>query len=99
MSNFDYQTFTNLQKLCRIQCTSAEEAEILRSLTQILEYVAQMNEVDTNGTPPCNYVLKEMANTVLREDIIGDLLPRELFLANAPDQTGGMVRVPPVIKP
>ena len=38
-----------------------------------------------------------MAN-VTREDVVGELLNREAFLANAPSHVGGMIRVPPVIK-
>ncbi len=34
----------------------------------------------------------------MREDKTGDLLDRELFLANAPSHIGGMVRVPLIIK-
>jgi aspartyl-tRNA(Asn)/glutamyl-tRNA(Gln) amidotransferase subunit C len=34
----------------------------------------------------------------MREDKVGETLPRELFLANAPSHVGGLIRVPPVIK-
>ena len=98
MTNFDTHSLESLEKLCRIKCTPQEEKEILLSMQSILDYVNQLNEIDTRDTPPCHYVLKEMIHTEWREDVIGDILPREAFLANAPDQTGGMIRVPPVIK-
>ena len=60
--------------------------------------MAQLNEVDTTGVEPCNYVLKSMLKNLMREDSVGELLPRERFLSNAPDQIGGMVRTPPVLK-
>jgi len=34
----------------------------------------------------------------LREDIPEEPLSRDLFLANAPSQVGGMIKVPPVFK-
>lgn len=91
-------TLSDLKKLCRIRCSTEEEKDLLDSIQRILEYVRNLNEVDTTETKPCNYVLQEMASSSLREDIIGEQLSREQFLANAPDQTGGMIRVPPVMK-
>ena len=98
MSKFDARALENLEKLCRIKCTAEEEKELLHSMQRILDYVNQLNEVDTRDIPPCQYVLKEMIQTEMREDVIGDILSREQFLANAPDHTGGMIRTPPVIK-
>lgn len=98
MSTFDHLAFEHLKKLCRIQCTPEEEEEIHLSLQKVLQYVEQLNEVDTEGVPSCNYVLRSMLKNRMRGDVVKDLLPRESFLANAPDQVGGMVRVPPVLK-
>ena len=98
MSKFDAHSLKDLEKLCRIKCTPVEEKELLHSMQQILDYVNQLSEVDTSDTTPCDYVLKEMIHTELRDDIVGDALTRDEFLSNAPDHTGGMIRVPPVIK-
>ncbi len=86
-----------LSKLCRIACTTEEKAKLRGNLSKILGYVDQLRQVDTTGVPPCNTVLEETTN-VMRDDEPGDLLPREVFLANAPAHVGGMIRVPPVIK-
>ena len=98
MSEFSSKDLSHLKNLCRIDCTEQEEADILSSLRQILRYMEQLSEVDTEKTPPCNYVLRSMANHHLREDKVGKLLPREQFLANAPEQIGGMIRTPPILK-
>ena len=66
-------------------------------LASILKYVDQLKEVDTAGVEPCYSVLATLTN-VMRGDEVGELLPRDLFLANAPAHVGGMIRVPPVIK-
>lgn len=99
MANFDHQTLEHLKKLCKIECTEEENREILNNLSRVLEYVEQLKEVNTENTATCRYVLRGMLRNQMREDQVADLLPREQFLANAPDQIGGMVRVPPVLKP
>ena len=99
MANFDHQTLEHLKKLCRIEFTEEETQDILSSLSRILDYIASLNEVNTENVKTCRYVLRGMCRNQMREDEIKDLLPREKFLANAPEQIGGMIRVPPVLKP
>jgi aspartyl-tRNA(Asn)/glutamyl-tRNA(Gln) amidotransferase subunit C len=99
MSDFDHQSLEHLKKLCRIECTEEENRDIIASLQSVLDYVAQLKDVNTDNTKTCRYVLRGMLKNPMREDEAKDLLPREQFLANAPDQIGGMIRVPPVLKP
>ena len=98
MSAFDAHTLAHLKKLCKISCTPDEEADILNSLPRILGYAATLNEINTDDVKPCSYVLSSMLNNQMRADEVGRLLSRDQFLSNAPDQIGGMIRVPPVIK-
>ncbi len=97
MASFDRNTIKKLTKLSRIQCSEDEEAQLLLDLQKILSYVELMNEVDTENVRPCNHVLEEMFN-VERDDAVGEVMPREIFLANAPDKIGGMIRVPTIMK-
>lgn len=97
MSKFNRETVKALSKLCRIDCTEEEEISLMHDLEKIINYFEQLDEIDTEGVPPCNHVLDDIAN-VMRDDEIGELLPRDVFLANAPSHTGGMIKVPPVIK-
>ncbi len=92
----DEKDFLKLTKLCRIECSQEEKEKLLKRLTKILAHVEQLKEVDTAGVNPCNHVLETVHN-VMREDLVGETLPRDLFLSNAPAHTGGMIRVPPVI--
>ncbi len=98
MAQFDSQDLEHLKKLCRIDSTPEEDAELLNNLQRVLDYIGQLNEVNTEGVKTCRYVLRSMLKNQMREDEVKDLLPREQFLANAPDQIGGMIRVPPVLK-
>jgi aspartyl-tRNA(Asn)/glutamyl-tRNA(Gln) amidotransferase subunit C len=89
--------FNKLCKLSRISCTEEEKKNFLKSLGDILSYVEQLQEIDTEGVPPC-YTVHEALENVMREDIPEEPLSRDLFLANAPAHVGGMIRVPPVLK-
>lgn len=97
MAELDKKAIKTLSKLSRIDCSEEEQEALLQDLKKILHYVEQLNEIDTTHVPPCNQVLEDMAN-VMREDVPGTPMPRDIFLANAPSHIGGMVRVPPVIK-
>lgn len=93
----DEEALKNLTQLSRIHCTKEEEESLLKDMQSILGYVAQLEQVDTEHVPPCNHVLEEVSN-VTRDDTVAEVMPRQTFLENAPDQIGGMIRVPPVIK-
>lgn len=97
MPDVNKETIENLTQLSRIECSEAEQEELLKNLKEILNYIDQLNEVDTTHVLPCNHVLEDMSN-VMRDDVVGKTLSREKFLANAPSHIGGMIRVPTVIK-
>lgn len=97
MAKLDHETIHQLTTLSRIHAKKEEEEELLSDLQKILSYIDQLNEIDTKDVLPCNQVVASDAN-VFREDQVGDCLPRELFLENAPSQIGGLIRVPLVIK-
>lgn len=97
MADLDKETVKNLTRLCRIECSDEEQDALLVDLKKIVKYMELLQEIDTEDVNPCNHVLEEITN-VFREDIVGETLSREAFLANSPSQIGGMIRVPPVIK-
>lgn len=96
MSKLDKETIQELTRLCRIDCSEEEQESLLNDLKKILTHIEQLEQIDTENIPACNHILEGMAN-VMRDDCVGELLDREVFLANAPSHIGGMIRVPPVI--
>ena len=98
MAELDNNTIKYLAELSRIAVSKEEEASLLEDLRKILGYAEQLNEVDTSDVEPCTYVTKAADMTPLRDDEVETSLTRDEFLKGAPDQIGGMVRVPPVIK-
>ena len=89
--------FNKLYHLSRISVTEGEKKKLLKSIEDVLEYVTQLDEVNTKGVAPC-FTVHETLKTVLREDVPEAPLSRDLFLADAPSHVGGMIRVPPVLK-
>jgi aspartyl-tRNA(Asn)/glutamyl-tRNA(Gln) amidotransferase subunit C len=81
----------HVARLARLRL-SPEEIEKLRAqLSNILDYIDMLKEVDVAGVPPTAQVT-DLLN-ILREDEVRPSLPREDVLANAPDQQDGMFRV------
>lgn len=97
MSDLNEESLKTLSKLCRIEIQEDEIKPLLLDLKRVLDYVELLQEVDVSDLSPHSH-MNEQGLESLREDKVGQHLPREVFLANAPDQVGGMIRVPPVIK-
>lgn len=93
----DKNTIKTLVSLSRISCTEEEQEDLLQNMQKILSYIDLLNELNTENVTPCNQVIPQTSN-VMRKDEIGNLMPREAFLENAPSQIGGMVKIPPVFK-
>lgn len=64
-------------------------------LGAILDYMQQLNHIDTSGVPATTHVLP--LTNVLREDTVGATLPREQALANAPLSAEGSFKVPKIL--
>src|SRR5215831_5184365 len=81
----------HVARLARLRL-SAEEIEKMRAqLSNILEHIDMLKEVDVGDVPPTAQVT-DLLN-ILRADEVRTSLPREDVLANAPDQQDGMFRV------
>jgi aspartyl-tRNA(Asn)/glutamyl-tRNA(Gln) amidotransferase subunit C len=81
--------------LARLQLADAELATMTDQLAQIVGYVDQLAEVDTEGVEPMAHAI-EVAN-VFRGDQVVESLPREAALANAPHHDDRGYRVPAVL--
>lgn len=97
MTKFDEEDLEKLNKLCRLgEATKEEKKAISKHLTKVLGYMELLSEVDTTDVPTC-YQVGNTEESVTRDDVVVDSLPREQFLENAPSHVGGMIRVPTVI--
>jgi aspartyl-tRNA(Asn)/glutamyl-tRNA(Gln) amidotransferase subunit C len=74
----------------------AQELEVMTSqLGQIVHYVHQLSELNTDGVAPMAHAV-ELVN-VWADDEPGESLPREQALANAPNRDEECFRVPAVL--
>ena len=94
--SLDEKEFLKLTKLCRIECSPEEKEKLLSNISKILSYVSLLEELGTQDEEPCYQVL-DSVNNILRQDEVGETLPADVFLSNAP-HIGGMIKLPPILK-
>tara|TARA_R110000787_G_scaffold23762_3_gene67605 strand:- start:2974 stop:3261 length:288 start_codon:yes stop_codon:yes gene_type:complete len=82
--------------LARIRVDEARLAPLADELNNIVGWVEQLSEVDTNGIAPMTSAV-DIA-TPLRKDVVNDGDKVEDILANAPDREGPFFAVPKVVE-
>lgn len=90
------ETVEKVALLSRLEFPEAEVQTLTGQLDAILEYVAVLEQVDTEGVQPTAHVLP--LKNVLRPDVVKPSLPRELALSNAPEQEDGYFKVPKIME-
>ena len=81
--------------LARLRLTTDEIEGLSRQLTQIVDYIESLRELDTRGVEPMAHAL-DLVN-VFAEDEGVPSLDREQALANAPKRDDECYRVPAVL--
>ncbi|KKR05399.1 MAG: glutamyl-tRNA(Gln) amidotransferase subunit C, aspartyl-tRNA(Asn)/glutamyl-tRNA (Gln) amidotransferase subunit C [Candidatus Peregrinibacteria bacterium GW2011_GWC2_39_14] len=90
----------HIAKLARIRLTDAEIKKFSTQLTDILEYVKILEEVDVTNVEPTSQVtgLKD----VMREDVVGDggnsVIGADLLKCSPLPVQNNQIKVKPVIK-
>lgn len=87
-------------ELAHLKLTAGEAGRMLKDLNAILDYVAELNELDTRGVAPLAQVseLSEAGAAVPRPDEVGRSLDRAVVMAEAPETNGAFFKVPKVIE-
>ena len=91
-------------ELANLELTETEGVRMQRDLNAILDYVAQLNELDTSTVAPMAQVSDvlrkggEDTTAALREDRIAPCLDRQRVMAAAPETDGVFFKVPKVIE-
>ena len=81
-------------KLARLELSADDLARMQTQLSAILDYVAQLNELDTEGVEPLAHPLPIV--NVFRPDEPIPSLPPDAALQNAPNRVGDYFGVPAV---
>ena len=92
----DNALILKLEKLAMLELNPTEREALLKDLNSMLAMVHKIEELDTDGIEPLQYMGKQMNS--LRPDIVKDQLSRKQALLNAPKHDGTFFRVPKVVK-
>ncbi len=95
MSNIKKEDIQKIAYLARLGIDESAMPEYASSLTEILDFVEQMNSVDTDNIQPMAHP-QDMVQR-LREDVVTEENNRELLMQNAPKTEKGLFLVPKVI--
>jgi aspartyl-tRNA(Asn)/glutamyl-tRNA(Gln) amidotransferase subunit C len=92
----DTNIVRKIASLARIAVSDGEVEAMTGELNNILGWVEQLGEVDTDGIEPLHTVIPNQLR--LRDDVITDGNIRDKVLANAPQAEHGFFAVPKVIE-
>ncbi len=82
--------------LARLRVSPDELQMFTGQLNSIMDYVAELQELDTEGVLPLAHGIE--VRNVFRDDVRGPSLPREAALANAPKRNQESFLVPAVLE-
>ena len=92
----DKNTINKIAKLSRIKLEEKEAVSLIRDLNSILDWVDQLNEVNTEKVEPLSNI--SLSNLPKREDISENKNDSKEILSNAPDKLEGYFAVPKVVE-
>lgn len=85
--------------LANLALTDEEVSHFSEELSQILDHIDKLSELDTENVEPMTQVLFDAEDTAtMRADVAGRTLSNEEALANAPLAGAGHFKVPLVIE-
>lgn len=85
----------HVAELARLEFSEDEEEQMAEEMSQILDYVDKLDEIDTSGVPPMSHVLD--VSNVFRADEVESRIDQEQALAPAPETDGAYFQVPKVV--
>ena len=94
--SLDEATVAKIAHLARIRLDESQRAGMAKELNNILGWVEQLGEVDTEGVPPMTSVAQQGLRR--RTDEVADGHYPDRVLANAPESASGFYAVPKVVE-
>jgi aspartyl-tRNA(Asn)/glutamyl-tRNA(Gln) amidotransferase subunit C len=93
MARITKEEVLHVARLARLDLSDDDVTKFQEQLSDILEAVSKVSELDLSDVPPTAHPL-EIANA-WAEDVPRDCLPIDEVFANAPDRDGDYFRTPP----
>lgn len=100
-ANVTLEDVNRVAELANLELTHEESVRMLKDLNAILDYIAELNELDTAGIEPLAAVselTEAVGANVLRNDALVASLDRAEVMKEAPETDGAFFRVPKVIE-
>lgn len=91
----DIEQVRKVANLARLELSEAEEQQFTGQLNSILDYVQQLNELDTSEVEPTTRAI-EVSN-ITRSDQVQVFPERESILESAPDREEDFFKVPKIM--
>lgn len=89
-------TVKQIAYLARLTFSEAELPEVRKELSSILNFIEQMDQIDTTGIPPMAHSLA--MSQPLRADVVTEANQREKIQKLTPFTEAGLYLVPQVIE-
>ena len=86
----------HVARLARLALTSAEADRMRDQLANILDYIRQLDRLDTKDVVPTSHAVE--MGTPFRDDSADPFGEKEEILKNAPDREDDFFRVPRIIE-
>ena len=96
MSTITNDDVRHLAQLSSLQMSGPEVKSIRADIEGIINYIGQLDELDTNGVEP-TYQVTGLQNVWRDDEIIDSSVSRQQLLALAAEQSDNCVKVPKVL--
>ena len=96
MSTITNDDVRHLAQLSSLQMSDAEVESLRADIEKIINYIYQLDELDTDGVEP-TYQVTGLQNVWRDDEIIDSSVSRQQLLALAAEQSDNCVKVPKVL--
>jgi aspartyl-tRNA(Asn)/glutamyl-tRNA(Gln) amidotransferase subunit C len=94
--SLDAAAVARIARLARIRVTDDEKNHLAAELSQVMDWIGELQSVDTEGVEPLTSVVGARLKT--RPDVVTLNVTRDEVLANAPESMAGFFTVPKVVE-
>ena len=94
--SLDAAAVARIARLARIRVTDDEKNHLAAELSQVMDWIGELQSVDTEGVEPLTSVVGARLKT--RADVVTLNVTRDEVLANAPEAVAGFFTVPKVVE-
>ena len=93
--NINKNVISKLARLSKLKFNEDEMKLISNDLSKMLDFINQLQDLDTEGTDPLIHVNEEINNW--REDQVQGMISQEEALSNSPVKDGTYFKLPKVL--